>query len=322
MVFLSCGINMKRAAAPSVRPIATLGEFVAASSEAEREESFEEAAEFYLLKRAPAREALPIERYFTAKQHADRMPLYSLAQRRFVGAPQKGAARDANLGAWQPVGPGNIGGRTRSLVIHPNDVNIMYAGSVGGGVWKTTDGGSSWTPLTDLLPSIGIGALAIDPKNPDVLYAGTGEYYTSDTRGDSIRGAGIFKSTDAGATWTRLPGTTTSNFSYVNKIVVSPNDSSRIWVANWTGIWVSFDDGATWRNDLNRFSPFNGCQDLVIRTDKTEDYLFAACGTTSSAQTAIFRNVNGAGRGSWDSVLADKDMGRTTLALYASPCGE
>src|SRR5207245_10331820 len=100
MVFLSCGINMKRAAVPPVQPIATLGEFEVASSEPEpeREESFEEAAEFYLLKRAPAREALPIERYFTAKQHADRMPLYSLAQRRFVGAPQKGAARDANLG--------------------------------------------------------------------------------------------------------------------------------------------------------------------------------------------------------------------------------
>src|SRR5262245_4597965 len=94
LVFLSCAINMKRAAAPPVRPIVTLGESVVTSAEpeSEREESFEEAAEFYLLKRAPAGEGLPIERYIKAKQHADGMPLYSLAQRRFVGAPHKVAA--------------------------------------------------------------------------------------------------------------------------------------------------------------------------------------------------------------------------------------
>src|SRR2546428_13021594 len=109
----------------------------------------------------------------------------------------------------------------------------MYAGSVGGGVWKTTDGGNSWNPLTDLLPSIGISTLAMDPQNPDTLYAGTGEWYTNSQRGDSIRGAGIFKTDDAGATWTALPATTTSSFYYTNKIVVSPNNSQHIYHATY-----------------------------------------------------------------------------------------
>jgi photosystem II stability/assembly factor-like uncharacterized protein len=269
-----------------------------------------------MLKRALPGDDLPVERYFEGKRHAERMPLYSLARRRFVDA--KATARDASLGAWQPLGPGNVGGRTRSFLIHPTDPNTMYAGSVGGGVWKTTDGGASWGPLTDLLPSIGIGALAMDPKNPDVLYAGTGEFYTGSTRGDQIRGAGIFKSTDAGATWTQLIGTANLSFYYTNKIVVSPNDSRRVYVATYGGLWFSGDAGVSWRRVLDRTSPNNGCQDLVIRTDQPTDYLFAACGTNATPQTVVFRNVDAAGAGAWQSVLAPSNMGRTSLALAPS----
>ena len=172
VVCLSCGMTMKRAPLP----IPPLVESVVRASEPdedEQEDEYREAAEFYLLKRALPGGDLPIERYIEGKRHAGSMPLYSLAQRRFVDAPQKGTARDATFGAWRPLGPGNVGGRTRSFLIHPSDPNTMYAGSVGGGVWKTTDGGASWTPLSDFLPSIGISAMAMDPKNPDVLYAGT-----------------------------------------------------------------------------------------------------------------------------------------------------
>src|SRR5437763_4353554 len=241
-VFLSCGVNLKRAAMPAP-PSPTIIESAARTSELEedeREDSYREAAEFYLLKRASPGEELPVERYLAAKQHAERMPLYSLAQHRFVGVPRKGAApRDATLGTWQPLGPGNVGGRTRSLLINPTDPNIMYAGSVGGGVWKTTDGGASWNPLTDLLASIGISAMAMDPQDPNTLYAGTGEYYANSQRGDATRGLGIFKSIDAGATWTQLATPTPTAFYYVNKIVVSPNDSRRVYAATYGGVWFS-----------------------------------------------------------------------------------
>jgi BNR/Asp-box repeat. len=315
VVFSSCGVNLKRAAFPvPPAPPAAQPE----SEASEREDSYKEAAEFYLLKRTPPGEELPVERYLAAKLHAERMPLYSLAQRRFVTAPGKLATRNASLGAWQALGPGNIGGRTRSLLINPADPKIMYAGSVGGGVWKTTDSGTTWNPLSDLLPSIGIGSMAMDPQDPNVLYAGTGESYTNLQRGDSIRGMGIFKSTDAGATWNQLPGTAVSPYYYVNKIVISPNDSGRIYAATGSGIFISQDAGATWRNALSRTGANNGCQDLVIRTDQPVDYLFAACGGSSFGTPAVFRNTNAAAGGQWEAVLATDHMGRTSLALAPS----
>src|SRR6185295_5218868 len=104
------------------------------------------------------------------------------------------------------------------------------------------------------------------------LYAGTGEPTGSVAR----RGAGIFKTTDGGATWNQLPGTANSNFYYVNEVVVSPNDSNRVYAATETGIFFSADGGDTWRRSLDRSAPNSGCQALIIRTDQATDYLFAA----------------------------------------------
>jgi hypothetical protein len=289
----------------------------AASSD--REDSFEEAAAFYLLKRVPAGMELPVERIVEARRHAERMPQYSIARARAVGAGSKTTARAADIGSWKPLGPGNIGGRTRALLIHPYDPNTMWAGAVSGGVWKTIDGGASWQPTGDLLPSLGISALAMDPRNPDVIYAGTGEWYTGSTRGDSIRGIGIFKSSDGGASWNQLPTPGGTSFYYINKIVVSPNDSNRIYAATYGGVWLSMDGGSSWIRTLNRTSPDIGCQDLVIRTDKAEDYLFASClSVAAGTQSAIFRNEDAAGAGRWQSVLAPPLTDRTSLAIAPS----
>ncbi len=313
LLLTSCGTGLRpKSALPVPLPPVTDYRPVAGVAE-DREDSAREAIEFYLLKRTGG-EPLPVRRLLAAQRHARGMPRYSIAQRRLLSAEKRLSAHDAFVGSWQPLGPGNIGGRTRSLVIHPGDPNTMYAGAVGGGVWKTMDGGLSWVPLSDLLPAIGISALAMDPANPDTLYAGTGEWYA----GDSIRGAGIFKTTDGGATWTLLPGTTTQFFYYVNKIVLSPNDSRRVYAATWDGIFLSPDAGATWQMVLDRRGPLAGCQDLVIRTDRTADYLFAACGAEGSPDPAIFRNVDAAGPGTWELVFTAEDMGRTSLALAPS----
>lgn len=317
---VTCGAGLKRSSFAPVPPPHTAPP-PAAEEDGEREDSYNEAADFYLLKRAGEGGALPVERYFAAKRHAGSMPRYSVAQGRFTSAAAKSAAREINVGTWQPLGPGNVGGRTRSLVIRPDDPNTMYAGSVGGGVWKTIDGGNTWNPLTDLLPSIGIGALAMDPQNPDTLYAGTGEWYTNSTRGDSIRGAGIFKTTDGGATWTQLPGTAspaTTSFYFTNKIVVSPNDSNKIYAATYGGIWFSPDAGTTWTRVLSRTGTQYGCQDLVIRTDQGTDYLYAACAWYTGVAPAIYRNVDAGGSGTWDKVFTTDNMGRTALALAPS----
>ena len=105
-------------------------------------------------------------------------------------------------GAWTAMGPGNIGGRTRALLIHPTVPTTMWAAGVAGGIWKTTDGGSTWTPKADLLINIAVNSMLLDPRNPDTLYAGTGEGLFN---GDGVRGAGLLKSTDGGETWRSCP---------------------------------------------------------------------------------------------------------------------
>ena len=311
--------HLRQSAVPATSTVVARADAPASDLDAgdgKENDSPEEAAEFYLLRRTGGA-PLPVEKMLAAKRAKAAMPVHSLLGR---GAKPLAATdqRDANVGTWQPLGPGNIGGRTRGLVIRPDNPNTMYAGSVGGGVWKTTDGGQSWNPLMDLLPSIGISALAMDPNNPDTLYAGTGEYYTTDTRGDSIRGVGIYKTTDGGASWVLLPKAPGNAFDEINKVVVSPNNSQNIYVATWAGIYFSPDGGNTWQLQLQRFTTLRGCQDLVIRSDQSTDYLFAACAYSNSPNPAIYRNTDAAGSGSWQVVFTVANMARTSLALAPS----
>jgi hypothetical protein len=124
-----------------------------------------------------------------------------------------GAAPTAST--WELVGPApmrnsymgavqiNVSGRVTALAVDPSDASgdTVYLAAAQGGVWKTTDGGGSWTPLTDDQASLSMGALALAPSNSNIIYAGTGE---PNSGLDNYYGAGILKSTDGGATWSRL----------------------------------------------------------------------------------------------------------------------
>src|SRR5712691_2323761 len=95
------------------------------------------------------------------------------------------------------AGPGmTVSGHIEALVMDPRNPQVIYAGASGGGVWKTTDGGKQWQPLTDSQPALDISALALDSSNPDIVYAATGFYYKT---------PGLLKSTDSGKTWQSLP---------------------------------------------------------------------------------------------------------------------
>jgi len=270
----------------------------------------EAAARFYLQKRLPEGEReIPVERYLEAREQARRAPRYSTAQSRFLSQAE---AEADSAATWTELGPGNIGGRTRALIIHPTNHDTMYAAAAAGGVWKTTDGGASWRPLADLVANLAVNALAMDRSDPNVLYAGTGEGFFNF---DAIRGAGIFKTVDGGATWTRLASAATADFHYVNDIVVSPTDGRRVYAATRTGVWRSIDSGASWTRTLDP-AVTGGCLDLVIRSDQTTDYLFASCGTF--AQAKVYRNTDASSAGAWTEVLNDPGMGRTSLALAPS----
>jgi outer membrane protein assembly factor BamB/subtilisin family serine protease len=150
-------------------------------------------------------------------------------------------------GAWTWLGPGNIGGRIRSILIHPTNPNLMWVGSVSGGIWKTTDGGATWQPVDDFMANLAVASLAMQPGNPSVMYAGTGEGFYN---GDGIQGAGIFKSSDGGDTWAQLASTNNANFYYVNRLAISPNGAV-ILAATSSGIWRSTNGGASWTQALN-----------------------------------------------------------------------
>lgn len=277
----------------------------------------DQAAKHFALKRVPKGEvAIPVERYAAAVAHARRMPQQSTATATLWPSREEMAlspeAAEALLGSWRSLGPGNIGGRTRGLLIDPLTLTTMYAAGVAGGVWKTTNSGNSWTPLMDSAANLAVASLAMDPSNTNVIYAGTGEGVFN---GDAVRGAGIFKTTNAGATWQQLASTNTADFHYVNKIVVSPNNGQRLYVATRTGVWRSLNGGSTWSRVLEP-GAVNGCLDLAVRTDQATDYLFAACGTF--AQGTVYRNTQAEGSGVWTAILTEAGMGRTTLAIAPS----
>lgn len=154
---------------------------------------------------------------------------------------------EAGIGrfGWVERGPNNIGGRTRSLVVHPTNPNEMWAGAVGGGIWRSTNAGVSWAPVNDQVGNLAVCSLALAPTTPLTIYAGTGEGFYN---GDAIVGDGVFKSTDGGATFFRL--TATAAWDYVNRVAVSPANSSIVLAATRSpgGIQRSADGGATWTN--------------------------------------------------------------------------
>ena len=142
---------------------------------------------------------------------------------------------------WTSIGPGNIGGRVRTVLVHPTKPGTMFAGSVGGGIWKTVNGGASWTPMSDFMANLAVTSMVFNPTNPSIMYAATGEGYNN---ADAIRGAGIFKSTDGGATWTQLPSTATAMFHYVLRLAISP-DGRVLLAGTTTGLFRSTDGGTT-----------------------------------------------------------------------------
>ncbi|MGI8686264.1 MAG: hypothetical protein ACR2MO_14450, partial [Acidimicrobiales bacterium] len=299
------------------------GEFAeeAAEEKAESLERFDEplaAQQHFAQKRSPdvqyergeAPKVAPLDgqRYVAAKAAAAGMARHNSS----ALAASGGNANDY-AGSFQPLGPGNIGGRTRSVLIDPTATNTMYAGAVAGGVWKSTNGGALWSPLDDSMANLAVSSMAMTPGTPQTLYAGTGEGFFN---GDAVRGAGIFKTTNGGTTWTQLAATANSNFYYVNDIVVSPLDANRVYAATRDGVYRSLDAGASWGLVQNS-SGVNGCTDLAIRTDAgATDRIFASCGTF--AALTIYRNTDAGGAGIWDAVYNNATFGRASLSIAPS----
>jgi hypothetical protein len=126
---------------------------------------------------------------------------------------------DPTRRVWQALGPSNRGGRTRSILIDPADPNHLFAGSVGGGLWESRDGGARFEPVPDFMPSLAICCMVMDPKDSRIVYVGTGEGFYS---GDAIRGAGIFrKGPDTSGRFERMAGTDKPEMEFMTRLAIS-----------------------------------------------------------------------------------------------------
>ena len=173
---------------------------------------------------------------------------------------------------WTQRGPGNVGGRTRGLIVDPDDAthNTWFAGAATGGIWKTTDGGLNWTCLTDDLVNLSANTLAMAGSDHNIIYAGTGESFPG---GTYMKGSGVFKSINKGADWTQLASTANNaDFSYVNRLIVDPVNANIVIAATESGILKSTDGGGSW---TKVYSSNTGVEDL--RMDPTNfNRLYAA----------------------------------------------
>jgi photosystem II stability/assembly factor-like uncharacterized protein len=161
---------------------------------------------------------------------------------------------------WVQRGPGNVGGRTRGLIVDPDDntFKTWFAGSASGGIWKTTDAGSTWTNLTEDFPNLATSTITMAESNHNVIYAGTGEGFYG---WGMVAGNGIFKSTDKGNAWIHLGSTSLNkDFQYVNKILVHPDNENIVIAGTNTGIFKSVDGGQTW---IEVYNEGYQVQDLV-----------------------------------------------------------
>lgn len=175
------------------------------------------------------------------------------------------------------IGPAFTSGRIADIAIHPDNENVWYIAVGSGGVWKTTNSGTTWKPLFDDQASFSIGCIAIDPNNPHTIWVGTGE----NVGGRHVAiGDGIYVSHDNGGTWENMG---LKNSEHLSKIVVHPEDSNTIWAVSqgplWTsggerGVYKSTDGGSTWKRTLGN-SEWVGATDLVM-DPRNPDVLYAA----------------------------------------------
>jgi len=227
------------------------------------------------------------------------------------------------------MGPGTMSGRITAIEgVNQEEGKTLFVGTAGGGIWKTTNAGVTFKPIFDKYCQ-SIGAIAIDQKNPKVIYAGTGE---SNMRNSVSIGDGLYKSTDGGDNWTKIGLDSTE---HISKIVIDPSNSSIVYVSApgplWSdskhrGLYKSTDAGKTWEKILY-ISEKAGCADISLDPSKPEvvyattwefrrlPYLFNSGGPGSG----IYKSTDGGKN--WKELnkgLPAKPFGRTALALAPS----
>ncbi|HWR13616.1 MAG TPA: hypothetical protein VN577_02215 [Terriglobales bacterium] len=227
------------------------------------------------------------------------------------------------------IGPAQISGRIVSLAVNPKNRAHFYVGVASGGVWKTTNGGTTFTPVFDGEGSYSIGYLTLDPKDPNVIWVGTGE---NNAQRSVSYGDGVYKSEDAGKTWTNVG---LKKSEHIGRIIVDPRDSKVVYVAAqgplWSaggdrGLYRTKDGGKTWEKILN-ISENTGISDLV-QDPENPDTMYATAYQRrrhvwtlidGGPEAAIYKTTDGGAN--WTKLkngLPKVELGRIGLAIAPS----
>lgn len=238
---------------------------------------------------------------------------------------------------WLPVGPSpvaegstNDNGMVTAIAFNPNNPNTLYIGTVAGGVWRSRDGGTTWTPLFDRQLLMGIGdpgCVAVDPNNTDTIYAGTSARWLLGDANPTYFNAnqaaqGLYKSTDGGSSWIQLgsgfPASNTGNAlgtffgTNINVVIVDPASSGTLYCATQNGVWISGDGGQNWTQGTGSFGDVRTLV-LDATSPLASRILYAGI-----SNRGVFTSNNGGA--SWTSILT----GSTPVvasAVGASPHG-
>jgi len=230
---------------------------------------------------------------------------------------------------FRNLGPAVGGGRVTSVAGIPGKPNVYYIGAAAGGVFKTIDGGLTWKPIFEKEANASIGAIALAPSNPNIVWVGTGE---SNPRNDVVTGRGVYVSTDGGSSW-RLVGL--ENTGHISQIVINPNNPDIVYVGAlghvWgpnqeRGVFRTLDGGKTWQKVLY-VDDKTGVSDLVMDPGNPM-VLFAGMWNlqrfpwvmlNGGETSGIFRSVDGGG--TWKKLsegLPKAPIGRIGLAIAPS----
>ena len=209
----------------------------------------------------------------------------------------------ASTAPWIPLAPMNFSGRILCVAASPTNASTLFVGSASGGLWKTTTGGTggpngiSWTYVPTGYPVLGVGAIAINPKNSNEIYIGTGEVYNKNekgpTAGGHIRtyrgfyGIGILKSTDGGVTWAPVLSFAQNNLVGVFDMLVNPSNPNTVFAATTEGTYRTNDGGTTW----NLIHGIAMATDLAMKPTDTS-VLYLACGNFGSSGSGLYKSVN------------------------------
>ncbi len=228
--------------------------------------------------------------------------------------------------SWVMIGPqpennvfwGPNSGRVAAVAVDPTNTDVVYAGAAQGGIWKTTDGGVTWAPLTDTQASLATGSIVLDPNNHLIIYVGTGEENNS---GDSYYGAGILKSSDGGNTWTQICGPFcggSGGGARIGGLAVQPTNSQVVLAAigccapNNSGVYRSADGGNTWTQVA--YVAGNQAYNVIFDFTNTNNVYasFDGNGVYKSTDGGVTWNVD---NGTGSTALPTGGTGRVALAM-------